>query len=95
MIGTCVAETILASVHVLARQQAEHMDASDLIRALPKSLRGAGRPHMDEPGRLPHATPRKGARRVQPYGARLQSATGAQHPWHGKANGGRGGVKTP
>jgi hypothetical protein len=25
------------------------MDASDLIRALPNSLRGAGRPHMEEP----------------------------------------------
>ena len=31
-----IAETILASVHVRARKQAEHMDASDLIRALPK-----------------------------------------------------------
>jgi len=31
------------------------MDASDLIRALPNSLRGAGRPHMDESGRLPDA----------------------------------------
>ena len=34
--GTRIAETILASVHVRARKQAEHMDASDLIRALPK-----------------------------------------------------------
>ena len=29
-----------------AKTQAGHMDASDLIRALPNSLRGAGRPHM-------------------------------------------------
>ena len=34
--GTRVAETILASVHVRARQQAGHMDASDLIKTLPK-----------------------------------------------------------
>lgn len=32
--GTRVAETILASVHVRARQQAGHMDASDLIKTL-------------------------------------------------------------
>jgi Transposase DDE domain group 1 len=36
MFGTRVAETILASVQVRARQQAGHMDASDLIRALPE-----------------------------------------------------------
>lgn len=36
MFGTRIAETILASVHVRARKQAGHMDASDLIRALPK-----------------------------------------------------------
>ena len=35
-VWTRIAETILASVHVRARKQAEHMDASDLIRALPK-----------------------------------------------------------
>ena len=40
--GTCVAETILASVHVRARQQAGHMDASDLIRALPNTLARSG-----------------------------------------------------
>ncbi len=34
--GTRIAETILASVHVRALKQAEHMDASDLIRALHK-----------------------------------------------------------
>jgi len=34
LFGTLVAETILASVHVRAHQQAEHMDASDLIKAL-------------------------------------------------------------
>ncbi len=40
--GTRVAETILASVHVRARQQAGHMDASDLIKALPKYLARRG-----------------------------------------------------
>ena len=40
---------------------------------------------MDEPGGLPDARPRKGARRVQPDGARLQSAPGAQHPRHGES----------
>lgn len=44
--GTRVAETILASVHVRARQQAGHMDASDLIKSLLDILRGGGRPHM-------------------------------------------------
>ena len=34
MFGTLVAETILASVHVRAHQQAGHMDASDLIKVL-------------------------------------------------------------
>ena len=34
LFGTLVAETILASVHVRARKQAGHMDASDLIKAL-------------------------------------------------------------
>ena len=34
LFGTHAAETILASVHVRAHQQAEHMDASDLIKAL-------------------------------------------------------------
>jgi hypothetical protein len=46
MFGTRVAETILASVHVRAHQQAGHMDASDLIKTLPNTLRGGGRPHM-------------------------------------------------
>jgi hypothetical protein len=32
--GTPIAETILAGVHVRARKQAEHMGASDLIKAL-------------------------------------------------------------
>src|ERR1700730_8462889 len=36
---------------------------------------------MDEPGRLPHAWPRKSPRRVQPDRPRLQSATGAQYSW--------------
>ena len=47
LFGTRVAETILASVHVRAHQQAGHMDASDLIKSLQNTLRGGGRPHMD------------------------------------------------
>jgi len=47
LFGTSVAETILASVHVRAHQQAEHMGASDLIKALQNTLRGGGRPHME------------------------------------------------
>src|SRR5208283_4334057 len=50
---------------------------------------------MDESGSLPHARPRKSARRVQPDGARLQSASSVQYPWHGKADGRPGGMKTP
>src|SRR5712691_9759973 len=47
LFGTLVAETILASVHVRAHKQAGHMDASDLIKALPNTLQGGGRPHME------------------------------------------------
>ena len=47
LFGTLVAETILASVHVRAHKQAGHMDASDLIKALQNTLRGGGRPHME------------------------------------------------
>ena len=43
---------------------------------------------MDEPGRVPDARPRKGARRVQPDGARLQFAPGAQHSRNGQDDGG-------
>src|SRR3954467_14866557 len=50
--GTLVAETILASVHVRAHQQAEHMDASDLIKALQITLQGGGRPHMENTAEL-------------------------------------------
>jgi len=50
--GTLVAETILASVHVRAHQQAEHMDASDLIKALQNILQGGGRPHMENTAEL-------------------------------------------
>jgi hypothetical protein len=39
MFGTCVAETILASVHVRAQQQAGHMDASDQIKLSQNILR--------------------------------------------------------
>src|SRR3954453_14096443 len=38
LFGTLIAETILASVHVRARKQAGHMDASDLINAAAKHL---------------------------------------------------------
>jgi hypothetical protein len=38
LFGTLVAETILASVHVRAHQQAGHMGASDLIKTLQKHL---------------------------------------------------------
>jgi hypothetical protein len=47
LFGTLVAETILASVHVRAHKQAGHMDASDLIKTLPNTLQGGGRPHME------------------------------------------------
>jgi hypothetical protein len=40
--GTLIAETILASVHVRARKQAEHMDARDLIRDCPNNLARRG-----------------------------------------------------
>ena len=40
MLGTRVTDTILASVHVRARQQAGHMNASDLIKHWPKMLAG-------------------------------------------------------
>jgi hypothetical protein len=42
LFGTRVAETILASVHVRAHQQAGHMDASDLIKLLRNPLAGRG-----------------------------------------------------
>ena len=44
--GTRVAETILASVHVRARQQAGHMDASDLIKTLQKDPCEEGAVHI-------------------------------------------------
>ena len=44
---------------------------------------------MDESGCLSHAWPRKSPRRIQSDGARLQSATGAEHPWR-RNNDGRG-----
>jgi hypothetical protein len=45
MFGTCVAETILASVHVRTHQQAGHMDASDLVKLSRDILQVGGRPH--------------------------------------------------
>jgi hypothetical protein len=38
LFGALVAETILASAHVRAHRQAGHMDASDLIKTLQKTL---------------------------------------------------------
>jgi len=46
LLGTHVAETILASVHVRAHQQAGHMNASDPIKGIKEFLQGGGRPHM-------------------------------------------------
>jgi hypothetical protein len=46
LFGTHAAETILASVHVRAHQQAGHMDASDLVKTPRDTLQGEGRPHM-------------------------------------------------
>lgn len=46
VIGTWTADTILASAHMRARQQAGHMSASDLIKLLHTALQGGGRPHM-------------------------------------------------
>lgn len=46
LFGTHVVETILASVHVGAHQQAGHMNASDLIKIVKEFLRGGGRLHM-------------------------------------------------
>ena len=42
LFGTHIAETILASVHVRAHQQAGHMDASDLIKTLQNHLARRG-----------------------------------------------------
>jgi len=46
MLGTRVAETILASGHVRLHTKAGHMIASDPIKTLRSILRGGGRPHM-------------------------------------------------
>jgi hypothetical protein len=43
VLGTLVAETILASVQSWAHRQAGHMDASDLIKSLADILRRGGR----------------------------------------------------
>ena len=48
--GTLIAETILASVHMRARTQAGHTDASDLIKALQNTLRGGGPSTYGESG---------------------------------------------
>ena len=46
LLGTRVAETILASVHARAHSKVGHMDASDLIKTGCMILRGGCRPHM-------------------------------------------------
>jgi hypothetical protein len=79
LFGTLVAETILASVHVRAHQQAGHMDASDLIKLLQNTLRGGDRPHMENRGSVSHAgiyRKRKIINYVW-YVARRQNATNA------------------
>jgi hypothetical protein len=43
VLGTRTADTILASAHMRARQQAGHMSASDLINILHTALQGGGR----------------------------------------------------
>jgi hypothetical protein len=48
LFGTLIAETILASVHVRTRKQAEHMGASDLINAAAKYVSGRGPPTYGE-----------------------------------------------
>ena len=58
LVGTLVAETSLASVHVRAHKQAGHMDASDLIKALQHTLQGGGRPHMENRRSHQRAHPR-------------------------------------
>ena len=42
VLGTRVAEAILASVHVRTRQKAGHMNASDQIKTLPNHLARRG-----------------------------------------------------
>jgi hypothetical protein len=53
LFGTLVAETILASVHVRAHQQAGHIGASDLIKALQKHLARRGPSIYGSSGSVP------------------------------------------
>jgi hypothetical protein len=53
--GTRVAETILASVHMRARQQAGHMDASDLIKSMQRQSCKEGAVHIWGPDADRHA----------------------------------------
>ena len=64
-------------------------------RSASRDRRASLRQHqaVDEPGRLLDEGPRKRARRVQPHGARLQFATGPQHPWRRGHDGGGPGLK--
>ena len=47
MLGTHVAEIILASGHVRPHRKAAHMEASDPIKISVKMLASGNRPHMD------------------------------------------------
>jgi len=80
LFGTPVAETILASAHVRAHQQAGHMDASDLIKALQNTLRGGGRPHMGWDARSPSASPEPQPRlgQLRPHPRSMQQ----RRAWH-------------
>jgi hypothetical protein len=60
LFGTLVAETILASVHVRAHNQAGHMGPSDLVKALQNTLRGGGRPHTGNAGLFTRVFTRSG-----------------------------------
>ena len=57
MSGAHVAETILASVHMRARQQAGHMDASDLIKSMQRQSCKEGAVHIWGPDADRHAKP--------------------------------------
>lgn len=46
LLGTRAAEIILASGHVRPHTKAAHMEASDPIKYLQKTLASGGRPHM-------------------------------------------------
>src|SRR3954451_4330595 len=53
LLGTLIAKTILASVHVRARKKAGHMGASDLIKALQNLARRGPFSNRSSPVRIP------------------------------------------